>query len=65
VRERRKWEPNGVGPLAGVSIPALCPPVSGLTLVLVCVAQFLNPVLLRVEDKAWLEERVAKERRVE
>jgi hypothetical protein len=30
--------------------------VLGILLAVFCVAQFFNPTLLRVEDKAWLDQ---------
>jgi DHA3 family macrolide efflux protein-like MFS transporter len=42
------------GALAGVFDPGLVLAGLGVTLVLVCAGQLFNPVLLRIEDKAWL-----------
>ena len=50
---------GAAGALAGLFDPGLVLVALGLTLALVCTAQLFNPILLRVEDKAWLDERAA------
>jgi hypothetical protein len=47
------------GVTAGLFDPGLVMAVLGSILVVFCVAQLFNPYLLRVEDKAWLDELAA------
>ena len=44
------------GVVAGRYNPGMVIATLSAMLVLVCIAQFFNPALLRVEDKAWLDE---------
>ena len=48
------------GWLGGRFDPGLVVAVLGAVLVVFCVGQLFNPYLLRVEDKAWLDERAAR-----
>jgi MFS family permease len=48
------------GTLAGVFDPGHVLAALGLLLVLFCTVQLFNPDLLRVEDKAWLDELAAR-----
>lgn len=48
------------GLLGGLFNPGLVIAVLGAVLVVFCLAQFFNPYLLRVEDKAYLEELAAR-----
>ncbi len=48
------------GWLGGRFNPGLVVAVLGAVLVVFCVGQLFNPYLLRVEDKAWLDERAAR-----
>jgi MFS transporter, DHA3 family, macrolide efflux protein len=43
------------GALAGLFDPGLVLAGLGLTLAFVCAAQLFNPILLRVDDEAWLK----------
>jgi hypothetical protein len=40
--------------------PGMVIAVLGAVLVMFCIGQLFNPYLLRVEDKAWLDERAAR-----
>jgi hypothetical protein len=44
------------GLVGGRLNPGLAIAVLGAVLLLFCIAQLFNPALLRVEDKAWLDE---------
>ena len=56
-RLRRRFGTATAGALSGVIDPGLVLAGLGLLLALVCAAQFVNPVLLTIEDKAWLDVR--------
>jgi hypothetical protein len=47
------------GVAGGLFNPGLVMAVLGGVLVLFCIAQLFNPTLLRVEDKAWLDDMAA------
>jgi MFS family permease len=47
------------GVAGGLFNPGLVMAVLGGVLVLFCIAQLFNPILLRVEDKAWLDDMAA------
>jgi hypothetical protein len=48
------------GLLGGVFNPGIVIAVLGGILVVFCIAQLFNPVLLRVEDKTYLDDMAAK-----
>lgn len=48
------------GWLGGRFDPGMVVAVLGAVLVVFCIGQLFNPYLLRVEDKAWLDERAAR-----
>jgi hypothetical protein len=50
------------GAAAGIFNPGSVVAVTGALLVLFCIVQFFNPFLVRVEDKAYLDELAARAR---